>query len=1501
MNNPGKLNIRKKRHIKAKHVTLRDTVVRQLKMPYNVSVHKSEMSEKIVRSNILLEEVKRNIENGPSLNTGERVRENMNSDPEKLQINNLIYKGNQPIFKGEILEPCRNRTAVIQFQFINFTDIVMKSQSIISFGDQISLETVSANKVTVASNLINKIPLNILLNATVTKSVSGKKKIKRLTVNKSKISDTINNVPMTFLNSTENRMKDAQRIDFKGDINVEHLNVKVLNQFDVQKLISHLYQRNNNTTVFGDLFVRGVLNIKNLAANHINEVPINNFMTTVTDQTIETNLMISKFHTSTVEANLLNNELTTNFALSHEKSFIEVPTKFEFLNVVENLKIEDAEDESGEFKNFIDAVRERVIGTNESDLAQFYNGKVVIQGSLTVNDLNAYSPRTKFFIADQRVPLNISANYWMKSIKQDILSETFVLTNKVEFNGVATKFISNHPADNYLRTDLVKEIQPIANLRFKNAIVKGNINGHLNNVPSLLFKLNDSVIKIDGEPTEISSPVEFRNNLVINKLYTGSINGIKSETLVHKHLLAVVFEAPKVIEVVNVDKHLIVDNNLDVVTYNNVDLQSFSNGVQRIDQPMFLKNLVLKRFNAFNLTVDKLESHNLNQMIENLREELDLNRVSNKGKRSVRIHGDATFTSNIFIELLNGEIEFNEFVNLLVFNKEQPQEIGGRKIFKEGLTVAENLNTISINGNKTYRLLHQSLSRGDDQTISSEMFVTNLKVNGVRTRGLNGIAWNMLINKEKLHQPLKINMNIDQLEVKDLFTKTDIVDFTRMIKIAHFPERTQWNSITAIKGNELLIGTATYLDQLMINGVLKSVRQEIFADVTFQKTFYMEHVKKQDYFIGTRTDTVDMKALDDDSVKQNSPKPEVILGRKIINPGFRFDAVNLIIGPQCNFYSTFINNVNIIELNRTIYRNGDYLNAPKHFDNLVVEDLYVQDGILGGIPLNSIVTIYQDNVRLDNIKFESLEVGNLTTYMFNSYSLLHFLKGRMRKHGVDNQVVTTFLTFNSLNLETDADLSTINSINVNNAVYLKSDQLQVIEGRKIITGSLILKGPVQIGTVNGVDLMEFNKNTVSINQNYLSDVPLKLFKVQLKNGMYVMKTINGKGIDDLLSSNAHSPKLNDLMTLIANVTKQILEIDHQKSIKSKRQQRMLYIDVDDEISVSYKEPRSTEANDCPNRVRDLSFRPKPKGVIMTLDEDEVMTVDLPNVKFKLDPNFECYNNEVSSKVLDINWSYPNDLSKKIYFQNLTIEGKVKDVNFMESSDGLYTIIVVQQQIHSKNNLKFYRLNRTSHDIIAHQATLINFYESTKIAIVESSKKEHYLVVSTFKKDSDRDWILIYQFNMAKGQFVEIQKIPSNGNFDIILGINMKPFRGFRGRTFLLFAKTNGKQIKIYQKRDESKEFTFERQIDDFKDSIVEVLILYINQKPFIVVSQTSGLFCLYEWHGIESWKSKYCGRFENIRQMKSFEYLNRQHLFLASITHNTTPSINALGIYRQGE
>lgn len=202
---------------------------------------------------------------------------------------------------------------------------MQKSQLVYEFDDQIRIENINANKMTVLSQEINRIRLDRLHSVSSSNTVSGSKTFKDLNITDIK-SETLNNIPLSLMDpsAANDLLELAEGFEFQGDINLNHLIVKSINGFNVSAILQNVFLQNQQNTIQGNYVVRNVTAVKSLTINAIMDTPVDSLMTASTDQIMMTNFSISKFHVTTLISNLTNNEkLKHNVALKNEVNVIE--------------------------------------------------------------------------------------------------------------------------------------------------------------------------------------------------------------------------------------------------------------------------------------------------------------------------------------------------------------------------------------------------------------------------------------------------------------------------------------------------------------------------------------------------------------------------------------------------------------------------------------------------------------------------------------------------------------------------------------------------------------------------------------------------------------------------------------------------------------------------------------------------------------------------------------------------------------------------------------------------------------------------------------------------------------------------------------------------------------------------------------------------------------------------------------------------------------------------
>ena len=1169
------------------------------------------------------------------------------------------------------------------------------------------------------------------------------------------------------------------------------------------------------------------------------------------------------------------------------------------IHIIKNLNIKDDADNNERAKadltSSINNLKRHVIGTKTSDLSQIYNGKVVIQGSLTIQDVQFNSMKSKIFVNGSELLQNISENYWMKSVKQNVRVDRFTVNNLLKTENILTHSLREFPVVDLVMLD-AKITQGLCNMRFKTAIIEGDIKGHNDNIPSLIYHLNFTAVPRQGDFRLVQSSIVFRGNISVRKLETKFINKSLVSELAYYGQKSIVFTAPKILRSLEV-KNMQIYYQVTAGYFNNLDLQQFLHKAVRIDHPIEIQTLKLARFEAKTLVIKFFEEHLLNEFISSLEKEFQLSSDGSASvMRNLRVVGKANFLSNIFINTINGQEDFNDLCNFLVLKNETKSNIGGTKVFRQSVIVTENVEAKLVNNFPLDSFIHHSLSKGEKQTINGELFVRNLKMKSLKAKTLNNITYNQFIDKNMLELPLVMNLNVDILDVNHVVSKSSLYNTTKMMELVQFPNRSYWNYVNINGDLKIPLHSASYLDLIASTAVFKKgLPQAIAGNVQiFTSKFFIKHFSKPDSVVLSQFIPIDIQELFLDSLKsESSEKSQVIRGIKTFqSPIYVKD---LKIEPQAYFESKKINNVDVLHLNLTIIR-SDVVQSKKYFGQIHADEIIIE-GKLNGIPWNSMVFVTKNDLKLPQLTIEHLEVYNLETQSLNDYWLRHFLVHRMRKHGepTQHQQIESFVTFCDLDLVNDTIISSINTVGIDDGVYSTSDQLQEINGHKWIAGNINIVGPSTISAINFEDFGLFVRNSIWRTKDHTVSY-MDLPAVELEQGLQAKNTINGYRIDELLSSDTHTPKIVDLTELVRQIRQYINDLNSAKKARTVKPKRLLYVDFDPTVQFEFEGTRERSSeNYCGEKIVEPS---KYNAILVTEKRYQNMTIELPSATIVTIPNFDCRNNFATSKEIFTMMTYKS--------RNLTVtepfkfENFIADVKFLEPRKEVFMMILTMQgAMDHSTEIFIEKLDETVQENWFEHQKISDLNFITKSRIIETSKNR-FLVVSSFTDTTPAtsDFLMILEHDPKTDKFVESQKKISGEKFDIILGVTVAPkSSSMKSRSFLLLARERSKVLYIYRLKEGSREFVFQRKIP-FESDILEVVVLQIiGDAPYFIVSQQSGEFCLFEWRGIESWKAKQCGHFMNINQIRSYEYLKRQHLFLTSTMNSGT----ALSVYRQGE
>lgn len=455
----------------------------------------------------------------------------------------------------------------------------------------------------------------------------------------------------------------------------------------------------------------------------------------------------------------------------------------------------------------------------------------------------------------------------------------------------------------------------------------------------------------------------------------------------------------------------------------------------------------------------------------------------------------------------------------------------------------------------------------------------------------------------------------------------------------------------------------------------------------------------------------------------------------------------------------------------------------------------------------------------------------------------------------------------SAHFDDDAIISLINDVDLNSCVFSVSDQLQDFVPHLIIAGKATFIGPVTISSINDEDFRGFIDNTVSRHKDF-SASSLHLHEVELKNGLKISRIINDREIEELLDSGIHSPKLQDLMALISNVKKQEMTVDARKLSSS----RMMYLDTDNDIRIQYKMVGSSIEESCES-TDEIDFEAHGRGFLVSRRRN--VSFELPSIKVEI-------SQICNESRTELRWNYANEEVK--FDQSLNIAAD--NVHVTDTTCGNIYLIMKKS-----SEIVLFKLKKSTNTWI--EQLPVDLADIRIFSIIKSASHDVFLVTSQQHSNED---VLIFKLNENLDRFEEVQRISATTKFDIMLSLNVN------SSTFLILTQSGDRKLFIYRLQSDTQRFIFQQILDDMHEEIINVIALHINNEPFIVVSKKSGIFCFYQWRGIENWQIKHCGKFENLKHMKSFQHLNEQRIFLASgVSLNAENSISALIIHRQGD
>ncbi|XP_030379121.1 uncharacterized protein LOC115627546 [Scaptodrosophila lebanonensis] len=936
---------------------------------------------------------------------------------------------------------------------------------------------------------------------------------------------------------------------------VQHLSVQRINNVSWAEFYDSLFLRSRDTAIQGRLIMQAGTTVEHLETPLLNGQVVQQLFNLQQPQEITSNIFMSAFFVSELEAAQVNG---LNFSedivfRGRNDTVIETPVRIYDISVSGDILI--ANDSSSErhterqWNPFL-----------APPLQQYYTGKVIINGSLTINNLQRDTKATQVLIANQSLAKeDLQTDYMLLNTPQNFTKTIAFGNAKVTAPALNTAHINGHRTDWHLTSGgghvPVEKFSKPLYLIFMNATVDGDI--ICRDYSSKLAELAKGAVR-RGEVANVTGVKRFEATLTTDSLRTQSINGQLVDDFILKSQLGssrLNFSDLKSFSRVVVHDSLHVGHALNTERLNRTPLdhlRGHDKHLERLEMPdtPALQNLVFQRLNGipFDDMFTKLSTG----------DDDDKNIVLHK---DLLVEGNVRFLSDLQVQSIN-DVDWSSYRARLVHGN-MNMRIAGRKTFLADVTVTDSMHAPTINEWDISTLMENTLLRTTPQQITGAYSFGSVQASNLDTPSINGMAANTLIDVRQPEVQLGGDVYIPHLTVRGAFNSPLVVDpqLATLATRLEALQRLQWRNLIVL-GDALwntsspLNSQQKHLEYLRKHAVRRTGEQEISGNVILNQPVLSSVWSKEPLPID-----IDFEHLASDALLRNASGIQTVLGSlrftKSVETGAALNAAN-------DTHFQLLNGIDVGRLNASLYRlsSGAPIDAKIHFATApFVGHLQVR----GLVNEHSLEGVYQlGQAPMPPVHLTQLNVErDLALGEINGMSLDYLLQNRVPLQGKAALEVFGTLTFEQLVISKQPLLRTINDVALDNVVYKHGTHVQAITGTKFVDQGVILGGPAHVMHLNGKDLSEAYRESIFTDRNYNID-SLVLDQATFQGGLVWVP-------------NAPAGEARAAITT-EHISAQLQKIEETN--RTRGQARLLYLDYElQTLAVSWDLPPKNETWD----------------------------------------------------------------------------------------------------------------------------------------------------------------------------------------------------------------------------------------------------------------------------------------------------------------------------------
>ncbi|XP_022227409.2 uncharacterized protein LOC111077441 [Drosophila obscura] len=878
--------------------------------------------------------------------------------------------------------------------------------------------------------------------------------------------------------------------DPKADLWVRHLHVDRINGVSWFEFYDSLFLRSRDEQLEGRLIFQSRSRVVNLQATLLNGLVVAKLFNLRRDQVISSNLFMSAFYVSRLEAGRVNGlDFARDIVFRGGNStWIKTPVRIYQLSVSGDILVGNQTASTEPWMQ----PRQTQMEKENHRLQQYYTGRVTIKGSLTLNNVKRDAQRTRLLLATGQslAEKDLHSNYLLAHAAQN-LTQLMFGNAKVTTPSLTTSHIQGHPVAEHLLTrgSQAGQAKAVGNrtlhIIFMNVTIEGDI--ICRDYTSRLALISREAVR-HGQLANITGHKLFGAPVTVQTLLSQQLNGVPVDELVLKSQTVRNFTGAKGFQRLVVGKDMDIGKNLNASRLNGLALS------QLLGHALSLQRLELADHSAGPVQLQSLHFRRLNGLpFDELLGKLSAGSEDGNApqlllRKQLLIEGHVRFERGLHLQAVNG-IQWEDYLARLV-RPDANAVLEGRKTFLAPVQLSDALQSPHVNGLDLSSLLDNTLLRTTPQAITGAYSCQRMSASNVDVPRLNGVAAQLFVDTRREQLLLQGDLTVDQLSVNgSLGCPRDLgledLD-TRLAALWKQPWRRLVVTGDALwQEEEEQEGHGSHLNYLREHAVRREGNQTIAGHVLLrQPRLERLHTRQQQplqadlNFTHLAADALLRWTASNESQLVEAPQ-------QLLGPVW---AKGLDLAGDGHFGR--LNDIDLERLNASLYRlsHGGAIRAelrfatPPRLGRLTLG----QRGLVNGARIEEIF-VQGGGRPWPRASFRQLRVEqDLRLGSVNEMILDYFFEHRVPLRGPTMEVFGG-LSFERLILEGRPLLRSINGIGLEDVVYRHSPRLQSFGGSKTFAGGVEFAGPGHVMHLNGKDLSERYRQSIFKDRDYNID------------------------------------------------------------------------------------------------------------------------------------------------------------------------------------------------------------------------------------------------------------------------------------------------------------------------------------------------------------------------------------------------------------------------------